>query len=238
MAHIEANKLPVDTHIEVFFEFSRWMAALGAKIAEAPTVFCNRLEDAADASACATAIAPRGVEPYRAAHALDGRKDVILAVKTTQMFHRDRLDVIRQTWGKDAPIDVLMNNAGIARPTGSWENPDAWRAMIEVNLFGVLNGVQAFLPRMIAAARPAAVVLVGLVTVLVGTDSREKTAALALTPALARPCRLRRRQSGTACTRGSWISFGTRAQSTVAPHSPPRRLRSQSSSACWPTSSR
>ncbi|QDI74284.1 MULTISPECIES: SDR family NAD(P)-dependent oxidoreductase [Leisingera] len=58
-------------------------------------------------------------------------------------------------------VAVLMNNAGIARLSGSWENPDAWRAMIEVNLFGVLNGVQAFLPRMIAAARPAAVVNTG-----------------------------------------------------------------------------
>ncbi|UWQ60843.1 SDR family NAD(P)-dependent oxidoreductase (plasmid) [Leisingera caerulea] len=58
-------------------------------------------------------------------------------------------------------VAVLMNNAGIARPSGSWEHPDAWRAMIEVNLFGVLNGVQAFLPRMIAAARPAVVVNTG-----------------------------------------------------------------------------
>ncbi|KIC17290.1 SDR family NAD(P)-dependent oxidoreductase [Leisingera sp. ANG-Vp] len=58
-------------------------------------------------------------------------------------------------------VAVLMNNAGIARPTGSWEDPDAWRAMIEVNLFGVLNGVQAFLPRMIAAARPATVINTG-----------------------------------------------------------------------------
>ncbi|UWQ85740.1 SDR family NAD(P)-dependent oxidoreductase [Leisingera caerulea] len=58
-------------------------------------------------------------------------------------------------------VAVLMNNAGIARPSGSWEDPDAWRAMIEVNLFGVLNGVQAFLPRMIAAARPAVVVNTG-----------------------------------------------------------------------------
>ncbi|MEX0303401.1 MAG: SDR family NAD(P)-dependent oxidoreductase [Leisingera sp.] len=58
-------------------------------------------------------------------------------------------------------VAVLMNNAGIARPSGSWEEPDAWRAMIEVNLFGVLNGVQAFLPRMIAAARPAVVINTG-----------------------------------------------------------------------------
>ncbi|MCB4455688.1 SDR family NAD(P)-dependent oxidoreductase [Leisingera sp. McT4-56] len=58
-------------------------------------------------------------------------------------------------------VAVLMNNAGIARPSGSWDGADAWRAMIEVNLFGVLNGVQAFLPRMIAAALPAVVVNTG-----------------------------------------------------------------------------
>lgn len=59
------------------------------------------------------------------------------------------------------PVAVLMNNAGIARPTKSWDNPDNWRRMLEVNLFGVLNGVQAFLPRMIEADRPAVVINTG-----------------------------------------------------------------------------
>ena len=59
------------------------------------------------------------------------------------------------------PVAVLMNNAGIGRPTKSWEAPEHWRQMIEVNLFGVINGVQAFLPRMIEAARPAVVVNTG-----------------------------------------------------------------------------
>lgn len=58
-------------------------------------------------------------------------------------------------------VAVLMNNAGIALPSKSWEHPENWRRMIEVNLFGVLNGVQAFLPRMIAADRPAVVVNTG-----------------------------------------------------------------------------
>lgn len=58
-------------------------------------------------------------------------------------------------------VAVLMNNAGIARPSGSWEHPQAWRDLIEVNLFGVINGVQAFVPRMIAADRPSAVINTG-----------------------------------------------------------------------------
>jgi len=58
-------------------------------------------------------------------------------------------------------VAVLMNNAGIAIPTGSWENADNWRRLIEVNLFGVMNGVQAFLPRMIGAHRAAIVINTG-----------------------------------------------------------------------------
>ncbi|MDG1415793.1 MAG: SDR family NAD(P)-dependent oxidoreductase [Alphaproteobacteria bacterium] len=58
-------------------------------------------------------------------------------------------------------VAVLMNNAGIGLPSSSWEQPEAWRKLLEVNLFGVINGVQAFLPRMIAAKRPAAVINTG-----------------------------------------------------------------------------
>lgn len=58
-------------------------------------------------------------------------------------------------------VAVLMNNAGIALPTGSWENPENWRKLLEVNLFGVMNGVHAFCPRMIEAARPAVVINTG-----------------------------------------------------------------------------
>jgi NAD(P)-dependent dehydrogenase (short-subunit alcohol dehydrogenase family) len=58
-------------------------------------------------------------------------------------------------------IAVLMNNAGISRPTGSWENADTWRQLIEVNLFGVVNGIQTFVPRMIEAGRPAVVINTG-----------------------------------------------------------------------------
>lgn len=58
-------------------------------------------------------------------------------------------------------VAVLMNNAGIGLPTGSWEKADNWRRVVEVNLFGVMNGVHAFMPRMIAADRPAVVVNTG-----------------------------------------------------------------------------
>ncbi len=58
-------------------------------------------------------------------------------------------------------VAVLMNNAGIGVPTGSWENAENWRRTIEVNLFGVMNGVHAFVPKMIEANRPAVIVNTG-----------------------------------------------------------------------------
>lgn len=58
-------------------------------------------------------------------------------------------------------VAVLMNNAGIALPTTSWENAENWHRVIEVNLFGVMNGLHAFIPAMLKAGRPAAVINTG-----------------------------------------------------------------------------
>lgn len=59
-------------------------------------------------------------------------------------------------------VGVLMLNAGIgANPGGAWQNLDAWRALMDVNLWGVINGAQAFLPAMVASGRPAYVIATG-----------------------------------------------------------------------------
>jgi len=55
-----------------------------------------------------------------------------------------------------------MNNAGIGlNAGGTWQNPDAWRSLMDVNLWGAINGVQAFLPAMVDARRPAFVINTG-----------------------------------------------------------------------------
>ncbi|WP_282047167.1 SDR family NAD(P)-dependent oxidoreductase [Roseibium album] len=58
-------------------------------------------------------------------------------------------------------VAVLMNNAGISVPSGTWENFDAWTRMLDVNFFGVLRGVQSFTQRMIDAGRPAVIINTG-----------------------------------------------------------------------------
>jgi NAD(P)-dependent dehydrogenase (short-subunit alcohol dehydrogenase family) len=49
------------------------------------------------------------------------------------------------------PVSVLMNNAGIHGGADALSSPDIWDRVIGVNLMGVLHGVQAFVPAMIAA---------------------------------------------------------------------------------------
>jgi len=54
-----------------------------------------------------------------------------------------------------------MNNAGIHGGADVLSGPDIWDRVIGVNLMGVLHGVQAFVPAMIAAEGPALVVNTG-----------------------------------------------------------------------------
>lgn len=59
-------------------------------------------------------------------------------------------------------VAVLMNNAGIGRNPGKpWEDLDGWKRLLEVNFWGVVHGVQAFLPSMLAQKTPGLVVNTG-----------------------------------------------------------------------------
>jgi NAD(P)-dependent dehydrogenase (short-subunit alcohol dehydrogenase family) len=59
-------------------------------------------------------------------------------------------------------VNLLMNNAGSgANPGRSWENPVGWRKLLDTNLWGMINGVQAFLPGMIGANEPGLVINTG-----------------------------------------------------------------------------
>jgi NAD(P)-dependent dehydrogenase (short-subunit alcohol dehydrogenase family) len=58
-------------------------------------------------------------------------------------------------------VALLMNNAGIGNGGGLFGDPARWRRLIDVNFWGVVNGVQAFAPAMIAQGTPAAIVNTG-----------------------------------------------------------------------------
>lgn len=55
---------------------------------------------------------------------------------------------------------LLFNNAGVAAPSANvWETtPNDWKWVHAVNIFGVVHGIQAFVPRMIASGEEGHVI--------------------------------------------------------------------------------
>lgn len=58
-------------------------------------------------------------------------------------------------------VAVLMNNAGTEGGGQILGDPQRWRAILETNLWGVINGVQAFAPAMIEQGSPCAIINTG-----------------------------------------------------------------------------
>ena len=70
-------------------------------------------------------------------------------------------DMILRDWGTPA---FLMNNAALfvhGGPGGILDPIDNWRRVFDVNFFGVLNGIHAFLPAMLEADKPGMIVNTG-----------------------------------------------------------------------------
>ncbi|HEX4710877.1 SDR family NAD(P)-dependent oxidoreductase [Phenylobacterium sp.] len=59
-------------------------------------------------------------------------------------------------------VSVLMNNAGIgANPGSTFKDLDGWRRLINVNLWGVIHGVQAFAGAMASSGAPGLIINTG-----------------------------------------------------------------------------
>lgn len=96
-----------------------------------------------------------------------------------------------RTYQEFGAVELLCNNAGILPPGAPvWKEPlSNWRWTLDVNFFGVLHGIQAFLPRMLEANREAHIVntasLAGLTTrPLMSAYNVSKHAVVALSECL------------------------------------------------------
>ena len=127
----------------------RRLAALGLNVvlADLPG---QRLEDARDLviAAATSAGAPDGAAAVRAVPTDVGRIEEVRALR----------DAALDAFGD---VALLMNNAAISPMGKPWEAHEEWRRLLATNLWGVINGVQAFAPGMVAAAKPAAIVNTG-----------------------------------------------------------------------------
>jgi NAD(P)-dependent dehydrogenase (short-subunit alcohol dehydrogenase family) len=90
-----------------------------------------------------------------------GNAESVRAIPTdvSQLEDVRRLkDEVYATFGE---VALVMNNAAVRGGGGPWENYDGWRRLIEVNLWGVINGVQTFAPAMIEQGTPCAIINTG-----------------------------------------------------------------------------
>ena len=57
--------------------------------------------------------------------------------------------------------DVVMNNAGIGPDSAILGPVDPWQRIMAVNLWGVIHGTRAFLPKMLARGKPGLIINTG-----------------------------------------------------------------------------
>jgi NAD(P)-dependent dehydrogenase (short-subunit alcohol dehydrogenase family) len=95
-----------------------------------------------------------------AAAAANGAADVT-ALEADVSNLDDLAKLERAVTGRFGGTDVLMNNAGIQPPTTALGSRDNWERIVGVNLWGVVNGTQAFAPAMIARGRPGLIINTG-----------------------------------------------------------------------------
>lgn len=113
-----------------------------------------------------------------------------LAVVTDVSSAESVEQLARRAYAEYGQVDLLFNNAGVMAAGFSWQiEPEHWRRTLDINLYGVLNGIRSFVPRMLAAGKPARIVntaSVGgfLASPLMAPYSVSKFAVVALTESL------------------------------------------------------
>lgn len=109
-------------------------------------------------AATARALAPLGCKLALAARSADKLQALAqelgpaaLAVPTDVTLSADTARLVAKTMEQFGRIDVLFANAGVYIPGQAAEgNPDDWAHLMDVNIDGVLRGIHAVLPAMMA----------------------------------------------------------------------------------------
>lgn len=83
----------------------------------------------------------------------------VVSVVTDVSSYDDLERLAEKAYASFGAVHLLCNNAGVVKSAPAWElTDDDWRWIVDVNLWGVVNGVRAFLPRMLAQGDKAHVV--------------------------------------------------------------------------------
>jgi NADP-dependent 3-hydroxy acid dehydrogenase YdfG len=91
-------------------------------------------------------------EALQAAHDALTAEGAAVVSRTTDVSQRADVDALRDL-AVDAfgSVHLVVNNAGVSVSGPAWEFSDAvWKWVLDVNLWGVIHGVSAFMPLLVA----------------------------------------------------------------------------------------
>jgi NAD(P)-dependent dehydrogenase (short-subunit alcohol dehydrogenase family) len=89
------------------------------------------------------------------------RADDVLAMEADVSRVEDLRKLEAAVHKRFGGTDVLMNNAGIQPGSDIFSPRENWERVLGVNLWGVINGIQVFVPGMIERGRPGLVINTG-----------------------------------------------------------------------------
>jgi NAD(P)-dependent dehydrogenase (short-subunit alcohol dehydrogenase family) len=90
-----------------------------------------------------------------------GDRRTVIAVATDVGRREDVERLKEQVYTAFGEVAVLMNNAGTEGGGQILGDPQRWQAILQTNLWGVVNGVQVFAPAMTGQGTPCAIINTG-----------------------------------------------------------------------------
>src|SRR5579863_7309798 len=83
----------------------------------------------------------------------------VLALETDVTDYNSVAKAADAAYGRFGRVNLLFNNAGVLVSGISWERSlEDWRWNLDVNVMGVIHGIKAFVPRMVAGGEEGIVV--------------------------------------------------------------------------------
>ena len=107
----------------------------------------------------------------------------VMTIQADVSIYEEVEDLAQKSFEKYGNVDLLINNAGVAKPSTVLESSlQDWNWIMGVNFFGMLHGIKAFVPSMIKSGKKGHVVNVasmggaieGLDSYIVSKTSHQK----------------------------------------------------------------
>lgn len=138
--------------------------------------------------------------------------DVPVLALRTDVSSPEQVDALADAaFARFGAVHLLVNNAGVAVAKSVWETtPKDWEWVLGVNLYGVTNGLRAFLPRMLERGEAGHVVntasVAGLLSVpALAAYNASKFAVVTVSEGLHHDLALRQAPIGVSVLCPSWV---------------------------------